>query len=71
MAETSYAPFSAATKEFHDGEPFVVFETYTEGNHPFDNLIGLHLRPGVTAEQADALAKHLNECVERLAITTF
>ena len=70
MSQTDRSRFSAAVKQYADGTPFIVFETYNRNSPPFDKMIGLDLENGVTAQDAEALVDRLNALIATVALTT-
>ena len=61
-ARTERVEATCAVKEFHDAQPFLIFEMSFLPSLP-GVYFGLDLRPGVTHDEAQALADH----IERLS----
>ena len=66
MARTERVPATCAVKEYADGVPFLIFEMGFLPSLP-QTYIGLDLRAGTTAEQAQKVADMINDHCENLA----
>ncbi len=72
-ARTERARHKITVKEYADGTPFLAFELLEgDGLASFPDVhFGLDLRAGTTYEQAQELARQINQGVQGLSATIF
>jgi hypothetical protein len=69
-AKTDYSKFTFTVKEDANGTPWIMCEPYPPGLPALgDSFLGLHLRPGITIEQASEIAEYLRDHVEGISHT--
>ena len=73
MAVTYQGDYKAVVKEGPENEPIIIFELY--GGEPIPDLkgevIGIHLKPGVSNKDAEDIAQAINQHMSRFFLTSF
>ncbi len=71
MARTEQAPYTFVVQEFGDGTPWITVEPSDDSPLSIleHGIFALHLKPETEREEAEEIARRLNEAVDRLSFT--